>query len=216
MPASTRVAGLAVALAVALVWGPQAEGSPQTGSGPRTAGSAQIGGGPDGGGQSAPSGAPADAFVSSDRYATTALPVRLRIPALRVDSRLIDLGLQSDGSVQVPADAAVPGWYSGGPRPGQAGPAVILGHVDSKRGPGVFFALYRIKPGTRVEVDRADGTTAAFRITEVSRVAKTRFPTDLVYGPTLSPALRLVTCGGTFDHTRGSYRDNIIAFAEAA
>jgi sortase (surface protein transpeptidase) len=200
MPAYARTAGLIVALALAL-----ACGRPESSPPPRVAG----------GSPPAPP-APADAFVSSSTYATVARPVRLRIPALHVSSKLIDLDLQPDGSVQVPDTAAKAGWYDRGPRPGQPGPAVILGHVDSHRRPGIFFNLYRVRSGTLVEVDRSDGSTVAFRITKVARVAKTRFPTDLVYAPTLDPTLRLVTCGGSFDHTRGSYRDNIIAFAEAA
>ena len=202
MPAYARTAGLIVALTLALVCGRSAiPPAPLTG-----------------GSHPAPpdEADPADAFVSSSSYPTVALPLRLRIPALHVTSRLVDLDLRTDGSVQVPGSPSVAGWYDRGPRPGQPGPAVILGHVDSRRGPGIFFDLYRIRPGTVVEIDRADGSTATFRITNVARVAKTRFPTDLVYAPTLDPTLRLVTCGGSFDHTRGSYRDNIIAFAEAA
>jgi sortase (surface protein transpeptidase) len=160
--------------------------------------------------------APADSFVSSSTYASVAVPVRLRIRSMKVNAKIVDLGLQPDGAVQVPATTSVAGWFDGGPRPGQAGPAVILGHVDSTSGPGIFFDLYKIKSGTYVEVDRSDGSTATFRITKVSRVPKTDFPTDLVYAPTLDPTLRLVTCGGSFDKARGSYRDNIIAFADAA
>jgi hypothetical protein len=93
---------------------------------------------------------------------------------------------------------------------------VILGHVDSKSGPGIFLDLSRVPPGAAVHVDRADRTTVTFRVTEVSRVAKSRFPTDLVYAPTLEPTLRLVTCGGSFDETQRSYRDNVIVFAMPA
>lgn len=163
-----------------------------------------------------PGGNPADSFESSTTYETVALPVRLRIPALHVDSKVVGLGLQSDGAVEVPASASVAGWFDGGPRPGQDGPAVILGHVDAKAGPGIFLHLHKVRKGTVVEVDRADGSTVTFTITRVSRVAKTRFPTDLVYAPSLDPTLRLVTCGGAFDRSRGSYRDNVIAYAEAA
>jgi Sortase domain len=155
-------------------------------------------------------------FTSSTTYETVAPPVHLRIRALHVDTKIIDLGLQKDGSVEVPESTAVAGWYDGGPRPGQPGPAVILGHVDSRSGPGIFIDLYKVKPGTLVQVDRADGTSGTFRITRVSRVSKNRFPTDLVYAPTLDPTLRLVTCGGSFDPAKRSYRDNVIAFAEAA
>jgi sortase (surface protein transpeptidase) len=200
MPGYARVAGLIVALAL-IVAGGRPESTPPPVAAARSHPAAPQ---------------PADAFVSSRTYQTVAVPVRLRVPALHVDSRIVDLGLQRDGSIQVPGSTAVAGWYDRGPRPGQAGPAVLLGHVDSTRGPGIFFDLYRIRAGSLVEVDRSDGSTARFRITKVARVAKTRFPTDLVYAPTLDPTLRLVTCGGSFDPARGSYRDNIIAFAEAA
>jgi hypothetical protein len=200
MPAYGRVAGLVAALAMVLAGG-RAETTP-----PPTVAQAS---------RPAPDRS-TGAFVSSRTFPTVAVPVRLRIPALHVDSPITALGLEPDGSVEVPAGTSEAGWYDRGPRPGQPGPAVILGHVDSTRGPGIFFDLYRIGPHTLVEVDRADGSTASFRITKVSRVAKTRFPTDLVYAATLDPTLRLITCGGSFDHTRGSYRDNVIAFAEAA
>ena len=118
------------------------------------------------------------------------------------------------GRVEVPADFGVAGWFADGPRPGQAGPAVILGHVDSRRGPGVFFPLAGLAPGTEVQVDRADGSTVAFRVTSVLKVPKAGFPTELVYGPTLQSSLRLVTCGGPFDHAAGSYRDNVIVSAD--
>jgi hypothetical protein len=156
----------------------------------------------------------ADVFRSAHTYPTVALPVRLRIPALRVDSRLQRLDLQPDGTIGVPASPRIAGWYQRGPRPGQPGPAVILGHVDSHTGPGVFVALARVRLGTLVRVDRADGSSVTFRITKVSRVPKKLFPTDLVYAPTLDASLRLVTCGGSFDRTRRSYRDNVIAYAD--
>jgi hypothetical protein len=156
---------------------------------------------------------PADSFHSDLTYEEVAAPVRIRIPAMHVDSKLIDLGLQPDGSVAVPPRTDVAGWYDGGPRPGQPGPAVILGHVDSKEGPGIFIDLHAVKAGTEIRVDRADGSSATFTVTKVQKVAKTRFPTDLVYAPTLDPTLRLVTCGGSFDRAKGSYRDNVIAFA---
>jgi hypothetical protein len=161
-------------------------------------------------------GAPiaADSFRSARTYSAVAVPIRLRIPALRINTRLQRLGLQPDGSVAVPNRTDVAGWYERGPRPGQAGPAVILGHVDSSTGPGVFINLGTVRRGAVVRVDRADGTTVSFRITRLARVPKTRFPTDLVYAPTLDPTLRLVTCGGSFDRARGSYRDNVIAFAD--
>jgi sortase (surface protein transpeptidase) len=156
---------------------------------------------------------PADSFHSVRTYDDVAAPVRIRIPAMHVDSKLINLGLQSDGSVAVPPRTDVAGWYDGGPKPGAPGPAVILGHVDSKDGPGIFIDLHAIKAGTEIRVDRADGSSVTFAVTKVQKVLKTKFPTDLVYAPTLDPTLRLVTCGGSFDAAKGSYRDNVIAFA---
>jgi sortase (surface protein transpeptidase) len=161
-----------------------------------------------------PSPLAADSFRSARTYQAVAAPVRLRIPALHVDSRLQNLGLRADGTVAVPKSPTVAGWYDLGPRPGQPGPAVILGHVDSHNGPGVFINLSQVRPGTLVRVDRADRSTVVFRITRLAKVAKVQFPTDLVYAPTLDPTLRLVTCGGSFDRSRGSYRDNVIAFAD--
>ena len=168
-----------------------------------------------------PSGSPpaarapaaAESFRSARTYPSVPAPVRLRIRALRVDSKLERLGLRADGTIAVPERTDVAGWWAGGPRPGQAGPAVILGHVDSRTGPGVFVGLSKVRRGTLVTVERADGSTVTFRVREVAQVAKTRFPTDLVYAPSLDPSLRLVTCGGTFDRAAGHYRDNVIVFA---
>jgi len=156
----------------------------------------------------------ADGFRSPRTYPTVAAPVRLRIPALHVSTSLLRLGLAKNGTIEVPKPVNIAGWYKDGPRPGQPGPAVIVGHVDSRKaGPGIFFNLYRLQRGTAIAVDRADGSTVTFRVTGVSRVPKTQFPTDLVYTPTLQPTLRLVTCGGSFDKTKGSYRDNVIVYA---
>jgi len=162
-----------------------------------------------------PAGSSSEASFHSVRsYADVAEPVRLRIPALQIDAPLTHLGVAPDRTIEVPADFAVPGWFDQGPRPGQPGPAVILGHVDSKAGPAVFYRLNRLPVGAVVFVDRADGSTVDFRVRGMQHVAKTAFPTDLVYAPTLEPSLRLVTCGGPFDHSRSSYLDNVIVYAD--
>ena len=111
---------------------------------------------------------------------------------------------------------SVAGWYTGSPRPGAIGPAVIAGHIDSRSGPGVFFHLSRLKPGDQVYVRRADGTLAVFRVTAVQMYLKDRFPTAAVYGPTPDAELRLITCGGTFDPARGSYLSNVVVYAVQA
>jgi hypothetical protein len=155
-------------------------------------------------------------FRSTRDYSGIPVPVRLRVPAAHVDTGLQRLGRNADGTIAVPSNPAVAGWYEDGPRPGQPGPAVILGHVDSTSGPAVFFNLSRMSRGDTIKVDSADGSTRTFRVTGVTRVPKTQFPTDQVYLPTLEPALRLVTCGGSFDTAAHSYRDNVIVFADLA
>ncbi len=155
----------------------------------------------------------ADSFRSTRTYHAVAVPVRLRIPAAHVDTALQRLGRAKDGTIKVPSRPGTAGWYAEGPRPGQPGPAVILGHVDSTSGAAVFFHLEELRPGDAVYVDRSDGSTARFHVTGLSRVAKSRFPTDVVYSPTLEASLRLVTCGGTIDPRTRHYRDNVIAFA---
>jgi Sortase domain len=157
-----------------------------------------------------------DDFRSVRSFQEVAEPVGLRIPGVGVDTPLERLGRAPDGSVEVPADFGTAGWFAEGPRPGAAGPAVILGHVDSRSGPAVFFRLAELRSGAEVRVDRADGSTVTFRVRAVQRVAKSEFPTDRVYGATLEPTLRLVTCGGSFDRTRESYRDNVIVYADLA
>jgi hypothetical protein len=143
----------------------------------------------------------------------TAQPVLLTIPAIGVRTKLVNLGLNSNGTLQVPASTAVAGWYSDSPRPGAVGAAVIAGHVDSRAGPGVFFWLRTLRPGDLVYVRRSDGTTVVFTVTSVRTYAKDQFPTSAVYGPVPDTELRLITCGGTFDRSLGSYLSNVVVFA---
>ena len=152
-------------------------------------------------------GAPAVSPLPASR------PVRLTIPVLRVTSPVMDLGLTADGAMEMPPGAYPVGWYDRGPTPGQTGPAVIVGHVDWAGERGALYGLRVVRPGDRVVVDRADGTTAVFQVDRVERHAKDDFPTDEVYGDVGWPALRLITCGGRFDTRSGRYEDNVIAFA---
>lgn len=147
-------------------------------------------------------------------------PVSLAVPAIGVTSPLIDLGLNSDNTVQVP-DLNDPdskaGWYQYSPTPGSLGPSIILGHIDSKKyGPGVFYNLGKLKPGDTVDVTRKDGKVAVFRIDGVRSYPKDKFPTEEVYGNLDHAGLRLITCGGVFDPDKGSYESNIVAFASLA
>jgi hypothetical protein len=144
-----------------------------------------------------------------------AAPVRLVVPAAGVDTALTGAGLDRAGALVPPADPAVAGWYTGGPVPGETGPAVIAGHVDWAGAPAVFARLAELVPGAEVLVGRADGSTDRFTVTRVVRRAKSDFPAAEVYAPAAGAELRLITCGGAFDRTRGSYEDNVIVFAEA-
>jgi LPXTG-site transpeptidase (sortase) family protein len=141
-------------------------------------------------------------------------PVRLEVPAIGVDAPVIELGLNPDDTLEVPEDFATTGWWSGGPRPGQLGPAVIAGHVDSKSGPAVFYRLRELAKGDAIRVHERNGATTTFTVERIERHPKDEFPTDAVYRSDLDRhALRLITCGGTFDRSTGHYRDNVIVFA---
>lgn len=141
-------------------------------------------------------------------------PERLRIDAIGVDTDLVGLGLEDDGSLQVPAGAFPAGWYRDAPTPGELGPAVIVGHVDWAGASGVFADLGVLRAGDEVAVTREDGSTAVFVISAVRRVPKHDFPTMAVYGDLDHAGLRLITCGGAFDDEAASYEDNVIVFAE--
>ena len=149
----------------------------------------------------------------TDGAASVAEPVSLVIPSIGVSASIVHLGLTSSGALQVPPTTAVAGWYTGSPRPGSIGSAVIAGHIDSIAGPGIFFRLAQLQRGARVYVRRADGTLAVFEVTEVQMFAKDAFPTTAVYGAVPDPELRLITCGGTFDYSTRSYLSNTVVFA---
>jgi hypothetical protein len=146
--------------------------------------------------------------------APVAAPSTVIIPAIGVRSGLIRLGVTKAGTMQVPSTAAVAGWYTGSPRPGAIGTAVIVGHIDSLQGRGIFYQLRLLHPGNKVYVRRADGTVAVFKVTAVRMYPKTHFPASAVYGAVPDAQLRLITCGGTFDPATGHYLSNVIAFAQ--
>ena len=187
-------------------------------------------------GSSAPAGAGADAALpkgvstavpaptadprSGPRAAPLArsAPVHIRIPAIAVNAPVIGLGLNADGTIQVPplANHNLTGWYKYGPTPGQQGPAVIVGHVDSLTGPSVFYELKDLRKGDTIYVTLADGQRPAFTVDWVQEAAKDSFPTSAVYGKVTYQGLRLITCGGPFDTASGHYLDNIIVYAHRA
>ncbi len=142
-------------------------------------------------------------------------PVEIRIPGIGVNAPVMKVGRDADGTVQVPPleEHNLTGWYAYGPAPGQRGPAVILGHVDSTTGISVFYYLKNMHVGDKVYVTLADGKVAAFAVDGLQRVAKDAFPTASVYGKSGYPSLRLITCGGPFDKATGHYVDNVIVYA---
>lgn len=159
-----------------------------------------------------PSPAPVAATTTPPKRQLEGPPTRVRVPRIGVDSSLVKLGLDKDGKLEAPTVYDEAGWFSDGPAPGDVGPAVLAGHVDSKAGPAIFFRLHELKVGDKIEVQRGKATVT-FTVTGVTRHPKDDFPTAAVYGPTPGPELRLVTCGGDFDRLRNSYRDNIVVFA---
>ena len=146
-------------------------------------------------------------------------PVSVNIPAIGVNSKLLHLGVNSNGMIQVPSlytEANEAAWYKYSATPGQIGASVIEGHLDSYRGPAVFFRLGALRPGDRVNVTLADGITAVFRVTRVRRYSKFRFPAKNIYGAAGYAALRLITCGGVFDYATGHYLSSTVVFASLA
>jgi len=146
--------------------------------------------------------------------AAIATATTLDVPRLRIGwSSLVDLGVDDAGVLIPPTSVAVAGWYTGSAVPGEVGPTVIAGHVDSYAGPGIFYRLDTLRPGDLISVGRSDGVTVRYRVTDVTTVPKDAFPTRQVYGPTPGPELRLITCGGEFDHAARRYLRNVIVSA---
>jgi len=144
------------------------------------------------------------------------IPVRISIPAIGVDAPIVRLGLNPDRTIQVPKNFAEAGWFQPGPEPGERGAAVIVGHLDSRLGPGVFYRLHELPVGAVIKIKVQDGRTVRFIARSMIRVPKSRFPTTRVYVHTGPPALRLVTCAGKLNWATGHHRDNYIVFATLA
>jgi sortase (surface protein transpeptidase) len=155
--------------------------------------------------------------VSPPKGMKPSVPVRLQIPVIGVDTEVMELGLRRDGTLEVPplrGDAPA-GWYRHSPTPGETGASVLAGHVDTARdGPAVFFRLRELKVKDSISVRRKDGTVARFAVSRVATYPKRDFPSREVYAPLASPGLRLITCGGVFDRGEGSYRSNVVVYAD--
>jgi hypothetical protein len=141
-------------------------------------------------------------------------PTGMQIPSVGLAAlNIADLRIDYRGALQVPTDFGQVGWYTSSAVPGDPGPAVFAGHVDTRRGPAVFAQLDRLRPGDMIEVPRSDGETARFSVDSVEYYPKDTLPSDRIYGPSTTPQLRLLTCGGPFDEDTLSYRDNVVVFA---
>jgi sortase (surface protein transpeptidase) len=143
-------------------------------------------------------------------------PVRIQIPAIGVNARVIRLGLNRDHTLEVPRNFSDTGWWAGGTSPGDPGPAVIAGHVDSYTGPAVYFRLKELRRGNQIRIVRRNGSVVRFAVQGLRSYPKSHFPTKRVYGPTRQPTLRLITCSGRFDGSTGHYLDNTVVFATLA
>jgi sortase (surface protein transpeptidase) len=194
-PADTRTAGAVVTR----VPGPGTAAVP----GPRTVPSIRVADRP----------LPLGVSAAEDQPAP---PASLTIPSIGVQSELEHLAVRDDGTLAAPADFGRAGWFSEGPAPGERGPAVIVGHVDSRDGPAVFHRLAELRAGDLVEVTRSDGTVARFAVADTLEAPKDAFPTQAVYGPTAGPTLRRVTCTGAFDRAARHYLSNLIVYANPA
>lgn len=151
--------------------------------------------------------------VSGEIDPEAAPPRRVTIERLGIDSTLVGLKVQPDGTLAVPEDFDTAGWHRAGTAPGDIGPAVLVGHVDSYEGAAVFYRLRELEPGDRITVQRVDGSVVVFEVYGQESVPKDAFPTQRVYGPTQGAELRLLTCGGSFDEDARSYDDNLVVYA---
>jgi len=204
------IAGVAGVVAALLVVGPGPSADVRAGQSPATTPAA---------GSAAPSPAPEAATVPGPSAAAPVStprgerPETLTIPAIDVDATVTELGIADDGTIEVPDVPAETGWLDTTPAPGQQGPAVIAGHVDSTTGPAVFYRLSELVAGDEITVTAHDGTTARFTVDGVRTYAQDDFPTEEVYGPVPGPALRLITCGGVYDRSAGGYQSNVVIYA---
>ncbi len=157
---------------------------------------------------------PSEPITRAKREVSRSRPIHLAIPIIGLSEKLSELGLNKNGTVQVPKSWSVPGWYKLGPSPGQKGSAVILGHVDSVKGPAAFYQLSKLRPGNLVSVTLLDGRTVHFRVIGLRMYLKKNFPNRLVYGSRSYSALQLVTCGGVFDSGTHHYLSNLVVFTK--
>jgi LPXTG-site transpeptidase (sortase) family protein len=154
-------------------------------------------------------------YQATTNSAGSVVPQSIDIPSIEVEAPLMKLGLSKDGEVELPPyeKPKMAGWYTGSAVPGDKGASVIIGHVDTKTAPAVFFKLRQVRKGEIVKVERSDGKVVKYKVDSVEQVSKDHFPAKRVY---IEDGLKLVTCGGKFDYAKGEYVDNIIVYASRA
>ena len=160
----------------------------------------------------------ADGIQKPDGGPTTApnagvTVTHVSIPNIGVSSDIELLRLDPAGALLPPVDFNKAGWYSGGVVPGQIGPAIIAGHIDSVTAPAVFANLHKVTPGMKILVSLSDGSALTFRADRSEVAPKTQFPSSSVYGNVPTPQLRVITCDGTFNPATGHYDDNLVVYA---
>jgi sortase (surface protein transpeptidase) len=162
-----------------------------------------------------PSAPAVGAATAADRALPRSVPTRLSIPEIAVDAPFTDLSIGESGQLDAPPanDSNLVGWFRDGASPGERGSSIVVGHVDTKTGPAVFARLATLQSGSVVNITRADGIVASFKVDSVDTFSKAAFPDDRVYGDTASPQLRLITCGGAYNHNAQDYEDNVVVFA---
>ncbi|WP_051898926.1 class F sortase [Sciscionella sediminilitoris] len=172
---------------------------------------AGCGSGDEGAGKSAANAAPAAA-----KGMPRSEPTWVKVPSIDANSSLVPLGLNKDKTVEIPpvSQPLQAGWYKYSPTPGQLGPSVILGHIDGNHKKGIFWRLHEVKKGAKVLIGRKDGSVATFIVNKIKQIPKTSFPSDEVYGNTPDSQVRLITCGGEFDASKRSYKDNTIVYGQ--
>ncbi len=144
-----------------------------------------------------------------------AAPTRLLIPSIDVDAPFTDLAVGRSGRLNAPPpdDTNLVGWFAAGPSPGERGTAIVAGHLDTKAAPAVFARLSTLSPGDKIRIVREDGTRATFVVDAIDNFPRDDFPDDRVYADTPDAQLRLITCGGSYDHARKRYTENTVVFA---
>ncbi|WP_445529797.1 class F sortase [Streptomyces cyslabdanicus] len=158
---------------------------------------------------------PGSGTAADGRSLLRSEPTRLSIPDIGVNAPFTQLSLNASGQLNPPPanDTNLVGWFKGGPAPGERGASVVVGHLDTKTGPAVFAELPSLEPGAVVDITRADGTVARFKVDAIDSFSKAAFPDDKVYADTATPQLRLITCGGKYDRAKDGYQDNVVVFA---